>query len=144
MKRIITFGLLALLTISVLAGCGGGGSSDSGGGSSSRTSNSPFAGSYSGTFNDAGNAESGTVTVTVATDGKVTGSVTNTTEGKTGSVSGSVSDSGSLNITISYSDETITDRGTVAFASNGHLTGNVTEYAGSTQVGTATLDLVKS
>lgn len=137
MKRSIILGLLAALCIPVTAGCGGGG------GGSSTPANSPFAGSYSGTFNDVGNAQSGTLKATVATNGQVTGSVTNTTTGNSGGASGSIDNSGNSTLAIAYPGETITDKGTVAFASNGHLTGNVTEFNGSTQVGTATVDLVK-
>ncbi len=125
--------LAALLTVA-LAGCGGSGSS---------SKPSPFAGSYSGTFTDPGNNQSGTFTLSVAMNGQTTGSIQNTTTGAHGPVSGSVNNDGTVTLTITYPNQTITDKGVVTFSGNGHLIGNVTEYNGNTQVGTATNDLIK-
>ncbi len=139
MKGRVILGLLSALTVPIIAGCGGGG----GGSSTSTPANSPFTGSYSGTFNDAGNSQSGTITATVSTNGQVTGSSHNMTLNSDGPFTGSVDNSGNASFNIINSAGTFTDKGTVAFASNGHLDGTLTEFNGSTQVGSATIDLVK-
>ncbi len=137
-KGLATAIAAASLASLALAGCGGGGGS-----SSPAQATSPFAGNYVGTFTDTGNSQSGTITATVSTDGQVTGSSHNTTLNSDGPFTGSVDNSGNASFNIVNSKGTFTDKGTVAFASNGHLDGTLTEYNGSTQVGTAIVDLVK-
>lgn len=140
MKRNIILGVILALSVTVITGCGGGGGSND---NSSVATNSPFAGSYLGTFTDTGNNQSGTITATVSATGQVTGSSHNTTLNSDGPFTGSVDNSGNASFTIVNSKGTFTDKGSVAFASNGHLNGNLTEYNGSTQVGTAIVDLAK-
>ena len=119
-----------------LVGCGGGG----GGGNNNppAPTNSPFAGTYVGTFSTS-NSQSGTLNVTVGSDGKLTGTGHNSTTGQDETESGSVTNAGALNVIFSYPTFSASVSGTVAFASNGHLDGTLTQSNG----GSVTIDLVK-
>jgi len=125
----------ASLTTLALAGCGGGGGNNN---NSPVTTNSPFAGTYVGTFSTT-NPQSGTLNVTVGSDGKLTGTGHNDTIGQDETVSGSVTNTGAANVTFQYPSFSASASGTVAFASNGHVDGTLTQSSG----GSVTLDLVK-
>ena len=117
-----------------------------GGGNDNNTpavTNAPFAGNYIGAFSDPTNNQSANVTTTVAANGAISGSTRDIGDSGGGPFTGSIDNSGNGVITVVNSKGTFTDKGTLAFASNGHLTGNLTEYNGSTQVGSGTFDLVK-
>lgn len=126
---------MALLASIALAGCGGGGGNDN---NSPVITNSPFTGTYIGTFSTT-NPQSGTLNVTAASDGSLTGSGHNNTVGQDETISGSVTNAGSANITFKYPSFTASANGTVAFAGNGHLTGTLTQSSGAS----VTIDLVK-
>lgn len=61
------------IALFLIAGCGGSGGTG--------ITNSPFAGSYAGTWDSPSTGTSGTVAATIATNGKVTGSTTVTSGG---------------------------------------------------------------
>ena len=134
-KRLTAVIAVASLSIFAQAGCGGGGGNDN---SSSTPTNSPFAGSYIGTFNTT-NPQSGTLNVTVATNGTLTGSGHNNTVGQDETISGTITNVGAVNVTFTYPTFSASASGTVAVASNGHLAGTFTQSGG----GSVTIDLVK-
>lgn len=106
------FSVGSLLGISLLAGCGGGG------GQASQSSSCPYAGSYSGPWQD--NAgQSGTYDVTVNSGCSLNGTITNTLFGTT-SLNGSV-DKNTGYVQASYSWLGITYALTGSI-SNGHFT----------------------
>lgn len=131
----------ASLAAFALAGCGGGGGGNDS--SSPAPANSPFAGNYVGTFSDPTNNQSANVTATIAANGAISGSTHDIGDNGGGPFTGSVDNSGNGVITVVNAKGTFTDKGTLAFASNGHLTGNLTEYNGNTQVGSGMFDLTK-
>ena len=135
MKRSIILGAVMALSAPLIAGCGGGGGNDN---SSPVQTNSPFAGSYAGTFNTT-NPQSGTLNVTVGSNGTLTGTGHNNTTGQDETISGSVTNAGAGSVTFVYPTFSASASGTVAFASNGHLNGTLTQSAG----GSVTIDLVK-
>ena len=126
----------ASLAALMLAGCGGGSSNNNG--SAPVITNSPFAGTYIGTFSTT-NPQSGTLNVTVGTNGTLTGSGQNTTIGQAETISGSISNSGATSVTFTYPSFSASASGTVAVAANGHLDGTLTQSSG----GSVTIDLVK-
>lgn len=128
---------VASLAAIALTGCGGGGGIDN---SSPVVTNSPFAGNYVGTFTTS-NSQSGTVNVTVATNGGFTGSGYNSTIGQSETNSGSITNAGILTASFAYPSTAATVSGAVAFASNGHLDGTLTQPGGGN--GSVTIDLVK-
>ncbi|MGI4790061.1 MAG: hypothetical protein ACRYFS_14565 [Janthinobacterium lividum] len=134
-RQMTTAAIGASLIALFLAGCGGGGGNDS---TPTVATNSPFAGTYIGTFTTT-NPQSGTLNVTVATNGTLTGSGENTTVNEAETISGTVANSGSASVTFVYPTFTATASGTVAFSSNGHLDGTLTQSTG----GSVTIDLIK-
>jgi len=135
LKGIIILGAIVALSIPLIAGCGGGGGTDN---SSPAQTNSPFAGNYVGTFNTT-NPQSGTLNVTVGSNGTLTGTGHNNTTGQDETISGSVTNVGTGSVTFTYPTFSASASGTVAFASNGHLDGTLTQSSG----GSVTIDLVK-
>ena len=135
MGRLTVAVAAASLGAFALAGCGGGGGNDN---SSPTTTNSPFAGTYVGTFRTT-NPQSGTLNVTVASNGTLTGSGHNDTIGQNETISGSVTNAGATSVTFTYPTFSASANGTVAVASNGHLDGTLTQSSG----GSVTIDLVK-
>lgn len=123
--------VVMLLGATILAGCGGGGGS----------SPSPFAGSWSGTWVDAANAQNGTLDVTIGTDGRLSGSIHNSTLGMDGTASGTVRNSGQINTTYVYPSGTYTASGTIAINGSGHLVGTVQTYLDGVLFGSVDMDL---
>lgn len=134
-SRLTVAVVAASLTAFALAGCGGGGGNDN---NTPVVTNSPFVGTYAGTFSTT-NPQSGTLNVTVGSDGKLTGTGRNTTIGQDETISGSITNTGATSVTFQYPTFSASASGTIAFASNGHVTGTLTQSAG----GSVTLDLVK-
>ena len=135
MKRNIILGVILALSVTVITGCGGGGGSND---NSPAATNSPFAGSYLGTFSTT-NPQSGTLNVTVGSNGTLTGTGHNNTAGQDETISGSVTNAGTGSVTFTYPTFSASASGTVAFASNGHLVGTLTQSSG----GSVTIDLIK-
>ncbi len=125
---------MAVALLALMTGCGGGGGG---------VTNSVYAGSWKGPWNDSSNAQSGTLNVTVAQNGNISGQILNSTSGQTGSTTGTVQNNGTISATYTYPSVTYTASGNVAIGSNGHLTGTVQEFRNGSQVGTATFDLTK-
>lgn len=102
MKR---FGLLLAAFIG-MTGCGGGGTTDD--------VALPYAGNWTGTWNDAARRDGGAIIITVALDGTMTGSISRTSDGLSGTVTGLVRRSGSFAATADFT-------GTTDFNINGAL-----------------------
>lgn len=133
--RLAVISVGASLAAIALAGCGGGGGNNNG---SPVIVNSPFVGNYSGTFTTS-NSQSGTLTGSVATNGTLTGSGRNNTIGQNETFSGSITNAGATTVSFMYPSFSATATGTVAFASNGHLEGTLTQSGG----GSVTIDLIR-
>lgn len=87
--------LVPLLFAVSLFGCGGGGSSPI------VPTINPFAGSYSGSYNDSLITSPGTTTFTVANSGVVNGTLSDSTDGN-GTFTGTISNYGLVNGSFSY------------------------------------------
>ena len=126
--------VLAVVIAAVVVGCGGGGGSET----------SPFAGQWQGSWVDAGNAQSGTVSLTIGTDGSMSGSIHNDTLSLDGTASGSISRSGQVAGAYAYPGQTYTTSGTLIVNGAGHLVGTLQIYDSGILVGSADIDLTKT
>ena len=136
----IRMGVVALglsLTGAALAGCGGG--SDSG----TSAAAPKFAGRYAGTFAGTvgGGPDSGTLSGTVAADGTLTGVAHDNGVNENATVTGTITSAGVLNSTFVYPGGVYTAKGVVTKSSSGHLIGTLTEFSGTTVIGTISVDL---
>jgi hypothetical protein len=126
MKRLVT--LSAILSIGLaLIGCGGS-STDS---NSGTTTNSPFAGSYTGSVDPSSGNLISVSSFTIANDGTITGSGVDAS-GATGTLSGKITDAGAITVTTTPSTgspSTVTGAVTLNIA--GHLVGTVTNTVDS-------------
>lgn len=106
-----------IVAVLLIVGCGGSGGTG--------ITNSPFAGSYAGTWDSPATGQSGTAAISIATNGRVTGSTTITSGGSgTGSVTGVIQNTGQISGSIQYPGEPkSTFSGTLSADPNGNLTG---------------------
>jgi len=133
--------VLCLLTVALLAGCGG----DPGPDWPEQVS--PFAGFWKGAWTDSTNNQTGTAEVVIRTDGKGSGMVTNTTLGLQGNASVAISSKGSATFTYQYAEDTYLLNGTLFISEHTdksvHLVGLLKEYYNDAEFGTVSVDLVK-
>lgn len=118
MKRGIVF-LLVACVFFALVGCGGGG----GGGSSVATINTPYAGSWKGSWRIPATSESGAIEFTISSSGPTTGSVYNYSLAKTGVVSGTTDNSGVFSGTVTYPGTSASSLSVSMSLSSGLITG---------------------
>lgn len=119
MKQISLPLLFVALT---LCGCAG---SDAPG-----TTNSPYTGNWSGTWNIASNGQSGTASVYIDNNGVVTGQDVDGS-GNIGTIKGQIDNSGGVSGTVQYPNQPAsTCRGTFSLNSQQHLVGNLNQYVG--------------
>jgi hypothetical protein len=112
---------LFLLSVLLLAGCGG-----SGGGGSSDPS--PFAGDWAGAWETA--TQEGTAEVTITESGEISGTVVNTTSSLTAPITGEIQEDGTIEASYTYPGQS-TVNGTGTFTlSNGNNTLSGTLTAG--------------
>lgn len=109
---------------------------------------SPFAGRYSGayTFKSTNplfpNLQRGKLTLAIAASGKVTGTAENLSLGRKATIKGTVDEDGALEVSVEFSDQTYTLKGTVTKTKRGRLKGTLSQYFGRDKpVGTLELDL---
>jgi hypothetical protein len=127
---------ILLLLSFALVGCGGGGATT--------VANSPFAGTYIGTFT-VSDGEAGTANLTAATNGTIAGTIHNTTLVADGSISGNIQNNGTVSGAYQYTNEpAVGFSGTWALTNQQppHLTGTVTSTVGN-QTLSSTYDLVR-
>jgi hypothetical protein len=115
MKRFFFLGALPLAF--VLSGCAGG--------------DVPivYSGTYSGTYTPTvAGGDSGTMDIRVDSLGSITGTVVDTTKNETTTTAnGKLDNNGHLTLNAPFAAGADTFMGNTGFASNGHLTGTVTE-----------------
>ena len=138
--RGVIIGFLLALIVGV-AGCGSGGLSSAVLGSS----NSPFAGNFSGTWTDTTTKHNGTAQITVADNGNVTGTIVDSTSNINGALSGDISSAGvaSMSETNLSTSSTTSLTGTFAFAANKQLDGSLQQYNAKQLVGTPAFTFTK-
>jgi hypothetical protein len=119
-----------------LVGCGGGSGS---GVNNTRSFTGKYGGTFAGTVN--GMVDNGTLTGTVASDGSLTGMSHSNAANADGTVTGTISTAGVVASTFVYPGATYTASGTISKTSAGHLIGTLTEFSGTTAIGSFTIDL---
>lgn len=123
--------LLALVTL----GCGNGGLF---------SSKSPFEGTWSGTFTDQINKQTGTITdLTVTSFGKAAGVVSNTTTGASATINGTIVNSGTATLTYSFPTSQQSATGVLQIDPTGHMLGTLQITQNGSTVGAETIDLSK-
>lgn len=128
--------LTLLGVLGATMGCGGGGNSSTGA--------SRYAGRYTGTFVDAANSIDGDITFNVGSDGAVTGSGKDAKTGQLDPFVGSIDDVGNLNVTVTLDTTPYTVKGKMAFTTGLQLSGNLSEFYGSTDVGAVAVNLMRA
>ena len=115
-----------------LAGCGG-----SGGNSS------PYVGHWVGSWAVPANSTSGTADITVNTDGSVTGSEVDSNN-TSYTFAANISSTGVINGTVQVTGLNVhTFQGTLGLDFRGHLSGSVTQDAGTGNASVVTYDLAR-
>ncbi len=123
MKSLLTALLSAALLFAVgCAGVGGEGSSD----------NSPFAGSWSGTWVVTGTSDDGTVTVVVSSGGDIIGTMHDNDSGLDGTLDGTIQSSGSVNATAQYPSQPALTLSGILSLNGDTITGNLVQSGSGT------------
>jgi hypothetical protein len=145
-KTVIVALLLGVCLAGVLAGCGSGSGTgfDIDGRPLSSDPPSPFAGHWSGTWSGTESGEAGTRDVTIHADGTLTFTIANEATGANSAGAGSVNSTGGWQAHYRYAaGPELTERGSVAIGTGGHLLGRFETFARRDHRGSGTFDLVR-